>query len=357
MELIENEAYLAMLKRMSARFPLWTKLNGKCVLVSGATGMLGSLLVDVIMLHNQDMLPEERCHIIAIGRNQVTAKQRFEHWFKCKEFLFLSHDIGFPLTNVEKRADFFIHAASTADPKAYVAEPINTVCANIFGTRNMLDSSLLSENGRLLLCSSVEIYGENRGNVDRFKEDDCGYLNCNTLRAGYPEAKRVSESLCQAYIEERNADAVIIRLPRCYGPTMRTSDSKALAQFIKRALAKKDIILKSAGDQLYSFLYGADAALAILWVLLCGKTGEAYNAADRNSDITLNELAHMVAKKAGTAVRFEIPEEAERKGYSVATKALLDARKLQALGWMPYYNLASGIDETLQIMHGLEGEA
>lgn len=350
MKLIENELYLATLRKMHAEFPLWSKLDGKRLLISGASGMLGSLLIDAIMLRNCSLLPEKRCHIIAIGRNCAAAEKRFENWLKYEEFFFLSHDIALPLKTVEQRINFMIHAASTADPIAYVTEPINTICANVLGTQNMLDCS---RDGRFLLCSSVEIYGENRGDVDRFKEDYCGYLNCNTLRAGYPEAKRVSEALCQAYIEEKGADAVIIRLPRCYGPTMRANDSKALAQFIKKALAKEDIVLKSAGNQLYSFLYGADAVLAILWVLLQGNIGEAYNAGDMDSDITLNELAHMVAKKAGTAVRFEIPDEAEKKGYSVATKALLNSQKLHALGWRPYYNLASGIDETIHILQGL----
>lgn len=354
MNLIDNALYFAMLKRMQGRFPMWAELNGKSLLISGATGMLGSLLVDVIMLRNQELREEERCHVIAVGRNQSVAEQRFACWFQCKEFLFLSHDIGLPLINIEQKLDYLIHAASTADPKAYVAEPINTICANVLGTQNMLNCSLASENGRFLLCSSVEIYGENRGDADRFQEDYCGYLDCNTLRAGYPEAKRVSESLCQAYIEEKNADAVIIRLPRCYGPTMRMSDSKALAQFIKNALAAEDIILKSSGNQLYSFLYAADAVLAILWVLLRGHTGEAYNAGNVDSDVTLHELAHTIAKMAGTEVRFEMPEEAERKGFSVATKALLDAKKLQNLGWKSYYNLASGINETIQILQGLK---
>lgn len=353
MELMGNVRYLATLKNMHTNFPLWGALNRKTLLISGATGMLGSLLIDTIMLRNQDLLPENRSHIIALGRNQKAAKRRFAPWQNRKEFSFISHDIALPMTEIEGKIDYLVHAASPADPIAYISEPINTICANMFGTRNMLDCSLRQKGARFLLCSSVEIYGENRGDVERFKEDYCGYLNCNTLRAGYPEGKRVSESLCQAYITEKDADAVIIRLPRCYGPTMRTSDSKALAQFIRKAVAKEDIILKSAGNQLFSFLYAVDAVLALLWVLMRGETGEAYNAAEMDSDITLFELAHTVATKAGVSVRFEMPEGVEQSGYSVATKALLDAEKLRRLGWKSYYDLATGIDETIQILESM----
>lgn len=353
MELIENKQYQELLMRMCKGFPFWAEMNGKGLLISGVSGMLGSLLVDTVMLHNRDLKVEDRCRIIGIGRNQAAAEKRFKYWMNCDEFLFLSHDISTPLPYIDQKINFFIHAASPADPVAYVAEPVNTICANVLGTQNILQQVAQQHSGRFLLCSSVEIYGENRGEKERFEEDDCGYLNCNALRGGYPEAKRVSEALCQAYIAEKNVDVVIIRLPRCYGPTMRMTDSKALAQFIKKALAQEDVVLKSTGNQFYSFLYAVDAVLAILWVLLRGKTGEAYNAGDSQSDITLTELANMIAKRAGTKVRFEIPEEMERKGYSVATKALLDAGKLKKLGWAPRYTIETGTYETIQILKEL----
>lgn len=350
MELLENHRYIEALRALHTKFPFWSELEGKGVLISGATGLLGSFLIDAVMLRNENLSAEKRCCIIAVGRNRTAAEKRFAPWFSHEEFSFVSHDITKPMPAGKERIDYLIHAASPADPVAYVAEPINTVCANVLGTQNMLDHLLQQRYGRFLLCSSVEIYGENRGDVERFKEDYCGYLNCNTLRAGYPEGKRVSESLCQAYIEEKGTDAVIVRLPRCYGPTIRATDSKALTQFIKKAVAGEDIVLKSEGKQLFSFLYVADAVSAMLWVLLCGETGEAYNAADVGSDITLRELAHTVAAKAGTAVRFEVPEETERKGYSTATKALLDAEKLKTLGWRAQYDLTAGIEETLKIL-------
>ena len=123
-----------------------------------------------------------------------------------------------------------------------------------------------------------------------------------------------------------------------------------MAQFIKKAIAGEDIVLKSEGKQLYSFLYAADAVSAMLWVLLQGKTGEAYNAADERSDITLWELANVIAAKAGTSVCYELPEESERKGYSTATKALLDGNKLKKLGWKAQHDLTMGIEETIRIL-------
>ncbi len=353
MELLQNEKYQKLVETLSERFPDWGVLDGKTFVISGATGMIGSLLIDMLMARNERLTPEARCRIVAVSRSEKTARDRFGPWFGRKEFQFLSHDVAKPMGDLPP-ADILIHAASTTHPVQYAAEPINTIFANIDGARNMLDAAGNKAGSRFLLLSSVEIYGENRGDVDYFDESYCGYLDCNTLRAGYPEAKRVSEALCQAYAREKGTDAVILRLPRAYGPTMRMNDSKAVAQFIKKALVGENIVLKSPGEQLYSYTFVGDAVLGMLYVLTRGESGQAYNLGDSGSDIKLKDLAALLARAAGTKVVFDLPAEAERAGYSTATKALLNADKLKSLGWNTYYDVAQGIALTIEILR--EGE-
>ncbi|MCI8971891.1 MAG: NAD-dependent epimerase/dehydratase family protein [Oscillibacter sp.] len=352
MERLENRRYLAMLDRLAEAFPHWDRLEGRCLYLSGAAGMLGCLLTDAVMRRNEALPPERRCRILAAGRNRPAAEKRFSRWWK--EFVFLEQDVGRPLGPLPEAPDYWIHAASTTHPVAYATEPVNTILSNVMGARNLLDCAAGTPGSRFLLLSSVEIYGENRGDTETFTEADCGYLDCNTLRAGYPEAKRVSEALCQAYIAERDVDAVIIRLPRCYGPTMRWTDSKAVAQFIKKSVRGEDIVLKSAGNQLYSYAHAFDAVLGILWTLTAGETGWAYNLADRRSDIRLKDLAAIAAEHAGTKVVFDLPDETEKRGYSTAGKALLDGARLRALGWQAAYDIRTGIRETIDILRELD---
>lgn len=353
MGLMENEQYRSLLDRTIKAFPYWNLLEGKTLFLSGATGMLSSFLVDLIMRRNESTPAGSKCGLIAVGRNVVAAEQRFTRWFSAPKFHFMEHDITVSLGALPCHADFFIHGASTSHPLEYSTQPINTVLANVLGTRNVLELAVKEPGSRALLLSSVEIYGENRGDTELFDEKYCGYLNCNTLRAGYPEAKRVSEALCQAYIAEKGVDVAIIRLPRCYGPTMKTEDSKAIAQFIRNGIHKEDIVLKSRGEQVYSFAYAPDAVLGMLWVLLYGETGQAYNLGNRRSDITQKELAGLIADYAGTTVVSDFPSEMERRGYSTATKALMDASRLQALGWQPNYDIATGVRETIDILGAL----
>lgn len=211
----------------------------------------------------------------------------------------------------------------------------------------MLDIACEKQAERFLFLSSVEVYGENRGDTEYFSEDYCGYINCNTLRAGYSEGKRVGEALCQAYREQKKVDVVIARLARTYGPTMLISDTKAISQFIKKGVAKENIILKSTGNQLYSYTYVADAVSALLTILLEGESGEAYNVADEESDITLRDLAQVIADYSGVQVCFEYPSEVEKMGYSKATKAVLDVEKLKKLGWKAQWDIKSGIKKTI----------
>ena len=143
---------------------------------------------------------------------------------------------------------------------------------------------------------------------------------------------------------------MIPRLTRSYGPTLLESDTKALSQFLHNAVQGKNIILKSTGNQYYSYLYVADTVSGLLTVLLCGENGMAYNIADERSDITLKNLAEYIADISNVKVEFEIPDSLEASGYSKATTARLDSTKLEKLGWSARYNIEEGLKRTLNML-------
>ncbi len=324
----------------------WDKLQNKKMLISGASGLLGKFMIDVLMEKNQkDNL---NCRILAVCRNKARAEARFAAYLGTGFLSVAPHDVTEPFDAKAFQADYILHLASNTHPLAYSTDPIGTITTNIMGTRNLLDLAREIKAERVLLASSVEIYGENRGDVEFFDEDYCGYVNCNTMRAGYPESKRCSEALCQAYIAQAGLDVVIARLARVYGPTMLMDDSKALSQFIRKGVAGEDIVLKSEGNQHYSYVYVADAVAALLTILLRGEKGEAYNVADESGDATLKELAESIAKVAGTQVRFERPDAIEQAGYSTATKARLNGAKLKKLGWSLSTPVQEGVARTIK---------
>lgn len=346
---LDNALYLEDVTRVANLALDWSALDGRTVAITGATGMIGTFLVDTLMQRGKSK-------VIALGRNVDKARQRLPY-FNDARFAFEEYDVNVPDCMPSSNADVVFHLASNTHPRAYATDPIGTITSNLQGLRNLLEwlfpEGDATKNRSLVFASSNEIYGENRGDVDLFDEDYCGYINCCTLRAGYPEAKRLGEAMCQAYLSQRNARVYIPRITRTYGPTMLVSDTKAISQFVKKGLAGEDVVLKSEGRQLYSYQYVADTVAGMLWVLLEGAAGQPYNVANPDSDISLRDLAGAIAKAVGTKVVFELPDEIERTGYSTATKALLDGSRLRSLGWCPVYDIETGIARTLSIMKEL----
>ena len=351
MTLYENPLYIEDIEAVSSLHLPWEELDGAAFLISGAGGLLGSFFTDVLLERN---IQGANIKILALGRSL----EKLEKRFGAKEGLyFVKYDINDPINLPEDERKilkdagsvYIIHLASNTHPLQYSTDPIGTVMTNITGLDNMLKAACEYDAKRIVFASSNEIYGENRKDTELFSEDYCGYIDCNTLRAGYPESKRAGEALCQAYRKAKGLDIVIPRFTRSYGPTLLMTDTKAISQFIKKGIAGEDIVLKSRGDQFYSYTYVADAISGLFTVLLSGKDGEAYNIADEASDITLRDLAMLIAQNAGTKVVFDIPDETEAAGYSKATKARLDGSKLKELGWRPRYDIHEGIKRTMDI--------
>lgn len=352
MNLLTNPIYQSDI-RNAFRLPIdWKLLSGKTILLTGATGMIASVMIDILMYHNQNLAENEQgVHIIAVSRSEEKARKRFDVYWGSQYFTYLSHDITKPLPELGT-IHYILHAASNTHPRAYATDPIGTITANVQGTYQLLEYASVHNCERFFFFSSVEIYGENKNDVDKFDEKYLGYIDCNTTRAGYPESKRLGESLCNAYAAQKGQNFIIGRFSRVYGPTMALEDSKAIAQFIRKAVAGEDIVLKSEGNQLYSYTYVVDAATAAFYLLLYGENGSAVNIADSNSDIMLKDLAGFLAKAAGTKVVFELPDQIEKAGYSTATKALLDTARIEQLGWKAQTPIAVGLGKTVEILQG-----
>ncbi len=178
-----------------------------------------------------------------------------------------------------------------------------------------------------------------------FTEQSSGYLDCTNPRACYPSSKRAAETLCVAYAAEYGADVVIARPCHTYGPYFTESDNRVYAQFIRNLLAGEDLVLKSRGEQFRSWLYVVDCAFALLTILLRGCKGEAYNVADEQANITIRQLAELLAEAEGRQVVFDIDET--NGNTTPITRAVFSTEKLARLGWQSRTPIAEGLAHTL----------
>ena len=325
----------------------WQRLKNKTLLLTGASGLIGTFLIDVLMKKNEtDQLGIK---IYAAGRNEKAARSRFADYWDSDCFSFLKLDVNQPI-DADLHFDYILHAASNTHPIQYATDPVNSLMTNLLGTYNLLEYGRKCELERFIFLSSVEIYGQALREDDVFDESYCGYIDCNTVRAGYPEGKRAGEALCQAYIAKYGMDIVLPRLSRVYGPTMKPDDSKAMSQFLMNGVRGEDIVLKSEGLQKFSYCYVADVVLGILFVWLKGKTGEAYNVADVKTNMLLRDITRYIAEINGRKVIFQLPDDSENKGFSKVTVGVMTPAKLQKLGWGPIDDLKSGISKTIEVL-------
>lgn len=329
---------------------VFDRLSEKRIFITGAAGLIGSYIIDLIITSNN--LFNTNIKVFAVDKDAALLNSRFPDTYNdCVQKLVIDvNDDEFPIDF----ADYVIHAASNTSPTDYATKPIATMRTNVIGTDRLLSHFCNKGIRRFMFCSSVEAYGQNNGDVDEFTEDYSGYVNCNTLRAGYPSAKRASESLCNAYSEEyKEFDFVIARIGRIYGPTVIVGDAKAPTQFIMNAVNGEDIVLKSAGTQEFSYGYVGDCAMAMLYILVDGEKGGAYNIADPKSRVLLRDFANSCAVAGGTSLVAGEPTAAEKAGYSKITKAVMNTDKLTALGWTAKYNVREGVLRTVNYLKEL----
>lgn len=305
------------------------------ILITGATGLIGSCLVDLLMRHSF-------CHIYAMGRNSQRAEQRFADYWQQPRFHFIRHDICQSLECTEN-FHYIIHAASNASPNFFQQSPVEVMKSNMDGLCHLVEYGLRHQMKRMVYISSGEVYGEGDGSV--FTEESSGHIDILSPRACYPSSKRAAETLCAAYIQEYGADIVIARPCHTYGPYFTESDNRVYAQFIRNVIRGEDIVMKSKGEQYRSWLYVVDCASAILTLLMKGLCGEAYNVADELSNITIRQLAEKTAAISGQQVVMDIKEDGNT---TPITRAVFSNQKIAQLGWKPLFGIDEGLQHTIQ---------
>ena len=324
------------------------RLYNKNILVTGATGMVCSTVIDVISWLNKKR--NAQVHLILAGRSREKIEVRFKDVLGQDEYKFVKYDAT-KSQKLEFKVDYIIHGASNANPAIYAREPVETLLGNIIGLNSVLEIAKNNPDSRTLYISSSEVYGNRTdGSNEPYKEDDYGFVDILNPRACYPNGKRTAETLCATYRQEYGVDFVTVRLGHIYGPSITKADTRASAAFTRDVAEGRNIVMKSAGNQLRSYCYTLDCASAILAVLMNGKSGGAYNISNKDSIVSIRDMAEALAKAGNVKVVFENPSDAERKSYNLMNNSSLDSEKLEALGWRPTFGLVDGIERTLMFI-------
>lgn len=315
-------------------------LNGKKVIVTGATGLIGKAIVKKLLTLNAE--------VIAIVRDKIKAENIFG--YRSENIRYVVSDIC-SLKPVNFNADYIIHAAAQTSSKAFVIEPVETIMTSIIGTKNMLELARVNPVKSFVYLSSMEIYGSHNTD-DKIDEHHSSYLDTMDVRSSYPESKRMCENLCRSYAAEFGIPSKVVRLTQTFGPGVQYNDTRVFAEFARAVIEKKDIILQTKGETKRNYLYIDDAVSAILMVLLIGKIGEAYNAANEQTYCSIYEMACMVASKCANGKIKVITnvESSTTRGFAPTLKMNLSTSKLCDLGWKAKVDLIDMFNRMIEDM-------
>lgn len=346
MDAIMNSQYWKDLKVSAENIIDLHKLYGTSILVTGASGTIGSYIVDLLLYLNT--VHSANIQIIAVGRNIEKLKNRFSY-SPMTNLHFAEYNLYHPI-DFNYPVDFIIHAAGNATPAAFNNDPSGTIVGNINGTFSLLEYGRNHNMKRFLFISSGEVYGIGNQKIQILKEDFCGPLPITSVRSCYPSSKRTTETLCICYAAQYGIETVIVRPCHTYGPGQLNEDNRAHAQFFRSAIEGKAIVLKSKGTQTRSYNYVADCVSGLLTVLVCGENGQAYNLANASSVVTIAEFATKIAKAVGSPMIYDLPNEIDIQNSSPIAQQILDTTKLEALGWHAAFDIDEGIRNTLNIL-------
>lgn len=320
-------------------FPFSDDLQDSVFLITGTTGLIGSLLVHCLLALHKNI------HIIAPVRNKNKAQNilgdsPYVTVIECDLLKFDYSSLG--------NVDYIIHCAAPTQSKFYTENAVETI-NTIYRVSDLLLKYAMQTGIRsFVFLSSLEVYGSELNN-DIVVEDKQGYWNPLDIRSSYPLAKRVVENLCCAYSHEYKVPVKIARLTQTTGAGISTEDNRVIVQFTRLAAEGKDILLHTSGDSARPYCYTIDAITAILYILLKGENGEAYNVANEDTYISAKDLAEYVRDHFNSQINILIKLD-NYTSYAPPSKLRLSAKKLCALGWRPLYDLQSIFDRLMKYL-------
>ncbi|MBH0053565.1 NAD-dependent epimerase/dehydratase family protein [Salinibacterium sp. SWN139] len=322
----------------------WNSLFGKTVLVSGASGMIPSYVVYVLLALNDTQ--NAGINVRGLVRNGAKARAILGDVVDRPDFALIEQDVATAFV-LDEPVDLIVHGASPARPALHSNSPVDTIRANVQGAFNLLDACVASDGAHFVLMSSAEVYGQRPDDANLVSEDSYGAVDILNPRACYTEGKRAAETIAVSYHAQYKVPITIARFGHIFGPGMALDDGRVQADFAADVIAHRDITLNSDGSARRTYTYLADAVAGMFSALLLGEN-TAYNISDRDGFISIRDLAHaFTAARPHHELQVRYSEQVDISKYNPIQGQGLDDSRLRALGWTPHVGLSAGLDRTI----------
>ena len=320
------------------------KLRNKSFLITGASGMIGSYVANVLKVLNDDYGMNIKNLLNDRDENKLSEELRND-----SNVTIIKQDVS-ERFNIDEPIDYIVHAASPASPKIMKDYPFETNVANTVGTYNTLILAKEKNVSGYLFVSSREIYGEPMDGVEVFTEDGLlGQVNPLVPRNGYAEGKKAAENMCVGIKEEYGINTKILRLAHTYGPGMSINDGRVQADFLNNVINNQDIIMKSDGSSVRTYTYISDAVNGLFKVLL-SSNDIVYNISD-DKEVSIKDLANVLVSLSENSKLVMDIDNTLSKGSASFKKGILSNEKIKKeLNWYPKYDIKEGFKRTIEYL-------
>ncbi len=323
------------------------ELSGTTLLISGAGGFLCSFALDVIVALNEVF--DEPVTVIAMDNYKTGLPERIAHLNDYPNMRVVNHDVSTAYVP-ECAVDWIIHGASIASPSFYRRYPLETIDANVSGTRHMLELARTAGVKGYLQLSSSEIYGDPEPAAIPTSEEYTGRVSCTGPRACYDESKRLGETLSMTYHRLYGVPVKIVRPFNVYGPGQRLDDARIIPDMMSAAIEDRPIVLFSDGRATRAFCYISDFVAGMLLVMARGASGEAYNVGN-DEETSIAQAAQTMVQIAGSSnvmIEYRISEDREYLTGNPHRRCPNLRKVFAATGWRPSIGITEGFERTLR---------
>ena len=351
-----NPIVLEDLERMHAAVGRREKFDGATVVVTGCAGFLGFYFMQYLVRYAEKLGITK-----VIGLDTFLLEKpewlqglaaEFPQVLDLRAFDISKDDVGTVEGAAEAR--YVIHGASIASPTFYRMYPVETIDANIWGLRHLLDFYRGKDTLKgFLFFSSSEIYGDPDPQHIPTDEEYRGLVSCTGPRACYDESKRFGETMCWIYAREFGMPLTIARPFNNYGPGMRIEDKRLPADFAKCVLENRDIVILSDGKPTRTFCYVSDAVTGYLMCLLHGKY-DYFNIGTEKPETAVRDFAK-IYQAAGAEifgysgeVHYETSDDPDYMTDNPNRRCPVIAKARDTLGYDPQILVEEGVRRFLQ---------
>lgn len=321
------------------------------VLITGGAGFIGSHLAEAYLKRSDDVYIIDDLSTGSLDNIKFLqeAGRYNDRLFVTVDSIF-NHDKLLELVGI---CDIVFHLAAAVGVRYILEHPLESIIANIDGTKVVLELCNKFKK-KVLVTSSSEVYGK-QTNDSLAETDDVVYGPSCKSRWSYATSKLLDEFLALAYYRTKGLNTIIVRLFNTVGPRQTGAYGMVIPRFVSQALKGGPITVYGDGKQTRTFTYVKDVVDALIRLMeVPGAVGEVFNIGG-NEEISIKELALKIKKmtNSDSEIRYIPYDEAFEKNFEDMRRRVPSLEKIRGLiGFEPKTDLDSILKSVIEWIRG-----